>query len=116
MKPETKMLALALVLVEMLGSAFAGQNPTALQVKAEISRLEQSRKKNPITEKNFAELFSNVGDILRAARDVLGEGHLYLSLEKLGLAEDCCKGRGAERTMGWCRKADLTLTRPSGGR
>ena len=68
-------------------------------MKAEISRLEQSRKQNPISEKNFAELFSNVGDILRDARNVLEEGHVYLSLEKLGQAEDLLQGarRGVDR-------------------
>ena len=101
MKPGTKILALLLLLIGTLGSAFAGQDPTYSQVKAEISRLEQSRKQNPISEKNFAELFSNVGDILRDARNVLEEGHVYLSLEKLGQAEDLLQGarRGVDRGL-----------------
>jgi len=101
MKAETKPIALLLVLIGTLGSAVAGHGPTSAQVKAEISRLEQSRKQNPISDKNFAELFSNVGDILKASSDALEAEHLYLSLEKLGLAEDLLQGarRGADHAL-----------------
>jgi len=102
MKAETKAIALLLlILMGALGSALAGQNPAASQMKAEISRLEQSRKQNPISDKNLAELFSNVGDVLKAAGNALDSDHLYLSLEKLGQAEDLLQGarRGANHAL-----------------
>jgi hypothetical protein len=101
MTPGIRPTALLLALVGVFGSALGGHYPTSSQVKAEISRLEQSRKQNPISDKNFVELFSNVGETLKAASYALDARHLYLSLEKLGQAEDLLQGarRGADRAL-----------------
>ncbi|HTR25928.1 MAG TPA: hypothetical protein VMI10_18275 [Terriglobales bacterium] len=95
MRLQTSLLPLfsSLILSPLVASAgaapaFAEKSPAALQVKAEIARLQQSRKENPITDKNWAEVFSSAGDDLRAATEALDADHLYLSMEKLAHAED----------------------------
>ena len=72
--------------------SLAEKNPAAMQVRAEIARLQKSRKEKTITDKNWVEVFSSVGDELRAANNELDIGHLYLSVEKLGHAEDLLQG------------------------
>ncbi len=100
MRLGLRLLSLLLIfLLGTIGSIAAGQNPA--QVKAEITRLQQSRKEKPITDKNFADLANSVGDELRAATEALDAGHLYLSVEKLGHAEDLLRGarRGSDRAL-----------------
>ena len=86
---------LPLFLFLILGTAnfsLAEKNFAVAQVRAKIARLQQSRKEKPITDKNWAEVFSSVGDELRGAGEALDSNHLYLSLEKLGHAEDLLQG------------------------
>lgn len=102
MKPTTSLFPLLVVfLLGTISSAGAGQNPGTAQVKAEIARLQRSQKQKPITDKNYAGLSSSVGDELRAASEALDADHLYLSVEKLGHAEDLLQGarRGADRAL-----------------
>ena len=100
MKPKLAPLLLV-ALIGTVGTAFAGQRPAVSQIKAEIARLQQSRKQKPISDKNFADLFSSTGDELRAASEALDAGHLFFSLEKLGHVEDLLQGarRGADRSL-----------------
>ena len=98
--------SLLVVLFALASAAFASQNPAVSQIKAEIARLQQSRKQEPITDKNFADLFSSTGDELRAASEALDAGRLFLSLEKLGQAEDLLQ---AAR-----RATDLALVKQGG--
>src|ERR1700687_4954590 len=100
MKPKLSPLLL-LVLIAAVNTAFAGESPAVSKIKTEIGRLQQSRKQKPITDKDFADLFSSVGDQLRAASGALNAGQLYLSLEELGQAEDRLQGarRGTDRAL-----------------
>ncbi len=100
MKPKLFPLFL-LVLIGAVNTAFAGESPVVSRIKSEIARLQQSRKQKPITDKDFADLFSSVGDQLRSASAALDSGQLYLSLEKLGQAEDLLQGarRGTDRAL-----------------
>jgi hypothetical protein len=41
-------LFLVAVLIGTVGTAFAGQGPAVSQIKAEIARLQESRKQKPI--------------------------------------------------------------------
>ena len=64
----------------------------APQVKAEIERLQKALNDRPISDKNFAGLASNTRETLDAATNALAAGRLYLSLEKLGIAESLFLG------------------------
>ena len=70
----------------------APRNSTVLQVKAEIARLQQSLKDNPVLDPDLKSLASMLTDALKAADDAANAGQLYLSLEKLGQAEDLIQG------------------------
>jgi hypothetical protein len=58
------------------------------QIKAEIERLQQSLKDKPIANADMPEFGSMIAGPLKDASAALAAGHLYLSLEMLGRAED----------------------------
>ncbi len=72
-------------------SAFAKDSATS-QIKAEIARLEQSIKDQPVTDKDFAPIATMGEGALKAASAAINSGQLYLALEKLGQAEDLLQG------------------------
>lgn len=80
-----------------LSSLIAGQmsaNPSSQsagaieQIKAEISHLQLSLKEKPVSDKDFAEIAAAADNMLKEAAAALSGGQVYLSLEKLGRAED----------------------------
>jgi hypothetical protein len=62
------------------------------QIKAEIERLQQSLRDKPISIPDLPDANSIVSDALRDSSAALGSGHVYLSLERLGQAEDFLQG------------------------
>lgn len=102
MKPASKLFPVFFLLA-FLGatvSSVAAQDAAAAQVKAEIARLQQSLKENPISDKDLADFGSMATNALKSSADSLNSGQLYLSLEKLGQAEDVLQGvrRAADKT------------------
>lgn len=101
-------LVLAVLIVAALSVPIAGQNsavssaPSSAgqQIKAEIARLQQSLKEKPVSDKDFAELASAGDNTLKEADNALSAGQIYLSLEKLGRAEDYLQAarRGADKS------------------
>lgn len=67
-------------------AAFA--QDAATQTKAEIERLQQSLKENPIQSPDLADLAKGIEQRLKDADSARSAGRLYLSLENLGQAED----------------------------
>jgi hypothetical protein len=62
------------------------------RISAEISRLQQSLQKNPITDPDLAPVGSSASQNLTEAAAALESGKLYLSLEKLLQAENLLNG------------------------
>jgi hypothetical protein len=60
----------------------------AAQTKAEIERLQQSLKENPIQSPDLADLAKRIEQSLKDAGSARAAGRLYLGLENLGQAED----------------------------
>ncbi|HEY6253181.1 MAG TPA: hypothetical protein VI685_24755 [Candidatus Angelobacter sp.] len=81
----------ALLIVPAL-SVSAQDASSQIQIKAEIERLQQSLKSQPISNPDLPEANSIIGDGLKDASAALAAGRLYLSLEKLGQAEDFLQG------------------------
>jgi hypothetical protein len=85
--------ALPLFLLLIVSSAqWASAQDASSQIKAEIERLQQSMKDKPVDDPGMPELGSDIANALKSAGDALAAGHLYLSLEKLGSAEDLLQG------------------------
>ena len=61
-------------------------------VKAEIARLQRSLKDAPISDPDLKQINPMIEDGLKGAADALASGQLYLSLERLGQAEDLLQG------------------------
>ena len=89
MRLTSLILLLSLILVS--ASPAFGQD-AAPQIKAEIARLQKSLKDNPVTDPIFSGMASETGKILDAANQSVAAGQLYLSLEKLELAENLVVG------------------------
>jgi hypothetical protein len=87
--PILQLLAFGLSLVP--GSVTATEDAKS-QIAAEISRLEQSRETTPTTDQDLASVLSAAMQNLTAASVALESDKLYLSLEKLLLAEDLLNG------------------------
>ncbi|MBZ5688760.1 MAG: hypothetical protein LAP86_27430 [Acidobacteriia bacterium] len=90
--PKTRSRTLILILLGALTSPLAAQSSPSCQIKAEIARLQQSLKDNPIADPNLKDLSTMASDALKSAADAVYAGHLYLGLEKLGQAEDLLQG------------------------
>lgn len=74
-----------------LCSACLAQNSKD-QINAEIARLQQSLKDNPITSPAFPEISGNIQSSLSIAHSALNAGLPYAALEKLGQANDLLQG------------------------
>ena len=78
--------------VLLLGTAMAGSQDASSSVKAEIERLQQSLKDKPVSNIDMPDLASAIEARLKDASAALTTGRLYLSLERLGEAEDYLQG------------------------
>jgi len=85
-------LAILVASLAVPGASSAVAQNANDRIAAEISRLEQSLKTNPITDPDFAPVASSASENLAEAFAALSSGKLYLSLEKLLLAEDLVGG------------------------
>jgi hypothetical protein len=84
--------AAGLLAVLLLGIAFAGAQDASPTVKAEIDRLQQSLKDKSVSNPDMPDLSAAIEARLKDADAALSAGRLYLSLEKLGEAEDFLQG------------------------
>lgn len=66
-----------------------------LQIQAEITRLQQTLKDQPVADPDFASILTATSDALKAASDELNSGRVYACLEKLALAKDYLQGARA---------------------
>ena len=71
-----------------VANAKAPAQDAAAQTKAEIERLQQSLKENPIQSPDLADLAKGIDQRLKDAESARSAGRLYLGLENLGQAED----------------------------
>ena len=78
----------------MLRVVASAQNSHS-QIQTEITRLQQGLKDQPVADPDFAGVLTAASDSLNAASAELNAGHVYLSLEKLGLAQDYLQGARA---------------------
>src|SRR5215813_9146654 len=90
--PKPSLFILILGILTALTSPLAAQTSPAAQVKAEIARLQQSIKDNPVASEELKGLASMITDSLKSATDAVDAGQMYLALEKLGQAEDLLEG------------------------
>lgn len=104
-KAESVIATLGLVMA--LTCLTAAQDSPSAQIRAEIDRLEQSLKDKPISDSDIKNLTSMVTDALRSAREASNAGQLYLSLEKLGQAEDLLQGARSADDRAEVEKAGL---------
>jgi hypothetical protein len=109
MNAHGKCLTLLLLLNVLTGIGVPSTTQTTApsQIKAEISRLQQSLKDTPIADKNFAEVPSMVEGTLKAATEEVNAGQLYLALEKLGQAESLLHGARRASAKGEVEKGGL---------
>jgi hypothetical protein len=70
----------------------ASLQDVASKIRAEIERLQQSLQDKPVSNPDLPNMSTMVGDTLKDSRAALAAGHLYLSLERLGQAEDFLQG------------------------
>src|SRR5215467_10630324 len=81
-------LAILIASLALLDPSAAVAQSANDQIAAEISRLKQSLETKPITDSGLAPVASSASQNLAEASAALESGKLYLSLEKLLLAED----------------------------
>jgi hypothetical protein len=87
-------LLLALLLSVVLAFSAAAQDAKS-QIKAELDRLKQSLRENPLKSPDFPDIQSTVTGSVNAASEALNTGNLYLALERLLQAEDLFHGAHA---------------------
>ncbi len=85
-------LVMTLILLVTLSLSAVAEDAAAVQIKAELARLQQSIKDKPVTDKDVVPIATIAEGTLNAAAAALNAGQLYLSLEKLGQAEDLLQG------------------------
>jgi len=90
-----------------LASTSTAETSLSSQIKAEISRLEQSLKDNPISDPDLKNLALMITDALKFSREAASAGQLYLSLEKLGQAQDLLQGARSATDKAEVEKAGL---------
>lgn len=103
-------LSLFLAILGLLGLLVfpaAAQNSAPAQIKAEITRLEQSLKDKPLSDPDLKTIAPMVTDALKSARESANAGQLYLSLEKLGQVEDLLQGARSAADKAEVEKAGL---------
>lgn len=98
---------LIVVILAAMASPLAGQSSPSSQIKAEIARLQQSLTEKPISDPDLKSLASMITDALKSADDAANAGRLYLSLEKLGQAEDLLQGARSAADRAEVEKAGL---------
>jgi hypothetical protein len=76
----------------LLAAPGASAQDASSRIKAEIARLQQSLKEKPITNPDFPNLNSAIGDQLKDSAAALAAGRLYSALERLGQAENLLQG------------------------
>lgn len=81
-----------LLAVLLISTAIAVSQDASSSVKAEIERVQQALKDKPVSNPDFPNLPSAIEARLKDAGTALSSGRLYLSLEKLGEAEDYLQG------------------------
>ena len=105
--PARLHVVLILGILAALPSPLTGQSSPSPQIKAEIARLQQSLKDNPIADPNLKDLAAMAADALKSAADAVDAAHLYLGLEKLGQAEDLLQGARAAADKAEVEKGGL---------
>jgi hypothetical protein len=85
----------------LIAAPVASAQDASSRIKAEIERVQQSLKEKPITNPDFPNLNSAIGDQLRDSAAALTAGRLYSALERLGQAENLLQGaRFADENAG----------------
>lgn len=85
----------------------AAQDSASSRIKAEIARIQQSLKDKPISDPDLKSLESMISDALKGADDAADGGQVYLSLEKVGQAEDLLQGARAAADKAEVEKSGL---------
>ena len=83
-----RFIALCFATFLFVANAKASAQDAAAQTKAEIERLQQSLKENPIQSPDLADLAKGIDQRLKDAESARSAERLYLGLENLGQAED----------------------------
>lgn len=83
-----RLMALSFAGLLLIANIKAYAQDAAAQTKGEIERLQQSLKAQPIQSPDLADLGKMIEQRLKDADSARSAGHLYLSLENLGQAED----------------------------
>jgi len=83
-----RLMALSFAGLFFIANTKAYAQDAAAQTKAEIERLQQSLKAQPIQSPDLVDLGKGIEQRLKDADSARSAGHLYLSLENLGQAED----------------------------
>ncbi len=83
-----RLMALSFAVLFFIANVNAYAQDAAAQTKAEIERLQQSLKAQPIQSPDLADLGKGIEQRLKDADSARSASHLYLSLENLGQAED----------------------------
>lgn len=86
--PLAGLVALCFATFLFIANVSAFAQAGAAQTKAEIERLQQSLKENPIQSPDLADLGKRIEQRLKDAESAWSAGRLYLGLENLGQAED----------------------------
>lgn len=84
--------ALAITFLWLMTTPIMSAQDAPSAVKSEIMRLQQSLKDKPVTNPDMPDVGADISNSLRSASASLEAGYLYLSLEKLGSAEDLLQG------------------------
>jgi hypothetical protein len=100
-------LVLITAMLAVLTSSFTTQDSAVSEIKAEIARLQQSLKDKPISDPDLKSLAPMTADALKAADDAANAGQIYLSLEKLGQAENLLQGARSAADRAEVEKAGM---------
>ena len=82
-----RFIALCFATFLFIANVKAFAQDAAAQTKAEIERLQQSLKENPIQSPDLADLVKGIDQRLKNAESARSAGRLYLSLENLSDAQ-----------------------------
>lgn len=87
--PHRTLFVAVLLLIANIGAL---SQDAGMQTRNEIERLQKELKAKPIASSDLSELVPIIENALKDAATNLSAGHLYLSLERLGQAEDLLHG------------------------
>lgn len=85
---QSRPIVFLLLTLLLMPSSSANSADTARSIEAELRRLQQSLKANPITHPDLTPIASMIDAALLDARRALSAGRIYLSLERLAQVED----------------------------